>query len=531
MAGLATVLGSGAMTNSIDDVVTAEAFLIMGSNTTEAHPVIGAKIKKALRNGSKLVVVDPRKTELARMADVHLQLKPGTDVAVLNALLNVIIQEDLVDHKYIAEHTENFEALKDAVADYTPEYVGGIAGVRAEDIRSAALIYGKAGAGAILYTMGITQHRNGTDNVRCIANLAMATGNLGRSGTGINPLRGQNNVQGACDMGALPNVYPGYQPVATASAKFEDLWKTKLSHKPGLTVGEMMGGSLKALYVIGENPVLSDPDSTHVVKALKDLDFVVVQDIFLTETAELADVVLPAASFAEKEGTFVNTERRVQRVRRAVNPVGNSKADWQIMVELAARMGQKWDYSSVSDVFDEITTVTPSFAGLSHERLEAGGIQWPCPDAEHPGTPILHTKGPVRGKGIFSVVAHRGAGEQPDSEYPLTLTTGRILFHYHTGTMTRNSQGLKTHRYEELLEISSEDAQDLGLEKGEVVRVISRRGEVKVRIQVTDRVPKGVVFMTFHFKESAANILTSSELDPTSKTPELKVATVRIEKI
>ena len=531
MAGLATVLGSGAMTNSIEDVVTAEAFLIMGSNTTEAHPVIGAKIKKALRRGSRLVVVDPRKTELARMADIHLQLKPGTDVAVLNALLNVIIQEDLVDHQYIANHTDNFEAVKKAVADYTPEYVAEIAGVQAEDIREAAQIYGKAGAAAILYTMGITQHRNGTDNVRCIANLAMATGNLGRPGTGINPLRGQNNVQGACDMGALPNVFPGYQPVASATEKFEDLWKVKLSDKPGLTVGEMLGGSLKALYVIGENPVISDPDSNHVIKALKDLDFLVVQDIFLTDTAELADVVLPAGSFAEKDGSFTNTERRVQMVRKAVKPVGDSRADWEIITGLADKMGHKWIYSSVSDVFKEITLGVPSYAGLSHQRLEKGGLQWPCPDSDHPGTPILHTKGPVRGKGVFSVVAHRGAGEQPDTEYPLTLTTGRILFHYHTGTMTRNAKGLSTHRSEELLEISIEDARDLSLADGDIVRVFSRRGQIEARIQVTNRVPKGVVFMTFHFKESAANILTSSESDPTSKTPELKVATVRIEKI
>lgn len=532
MAGLATVLGSGAMTNSIEDVTThANAFLIMGSNTTEAHPVIGAKIKKALRKGAQLVVVDPRKTELARLADVHLQIKPGSDVAILNALLNEIISEELLDLDFIATHTENFDAVKDAVADYTPEYAAAIAGVQVDDIRRAAKIYAKAQRAAIFYTMGITQHRNGTDNVRCIANLAMATGNLGKPGTGINPLRGQNNVQGACDMGALPNVFPGYQPVTSAGAKFQEHWEATLSDKPGLTVGEMFNGSLKAMYIIGENPVLSDPNSAHVVQTLKDLDFLVVQDIFLTETAELADVVLPAASFAEKDGTFVNTERRVQRVRKAIEPIGNSKADWEIIRDISALLDASWDYPSVSDIFAEIARVVPAYAGLSYAKLDGGGVQWPCTDADHPGTQILHKSGPVRGKGVFSVVSYRGAAEQPSSEYPFILTTGRILYHYHTGTMTRNAQGLKAHRDEELLEICSEDAQSLNLENGGRVRVSSRRGEVEAKIQITDRVQRGMVFMTFHFKESAANILTNSESDPTSKTPELKVAAVKIKKI
>lgn len=518
------------MTNSIDDAVQADAILVMGSNTTEAHPVIGAKIKRAVRRGAKLVVVDPRKTELARLADIHLQLKPGTDVAVLNSMLNVIIEEGLEDAKYIEEHTENFEAVKEGVADYTPEYSEEISGVPAESIRAAALIYGGAEAAAIFYTMGITQHRNGTDNVRGIANLALATGNLGRPGTGINPLRGQNNVQGACDMGALPNVLPGYVPISAGKEKFEKLWDTSLSQRAGLTVGEMFRKDLKAMYIVGENPVLSDPDSAHVVDALKALDFLVVQDIFLTETAELADVVLPAASFAEKEGTFVNTERRVQKVNKAINPVAGGRPDWLILWDVARLMGADWNYASAEDIFSEIAMAVPAFAGLNYRRIEEVGIQWPCPDSEHQGTPILHASGPVRGKGLFSVLVHRGAGEQPDEEYPLILTTGRILYHYHTGTMTRNSLGLNEHRDSELLEINAIDAKDLNIFDGDFVRIISRRGKIEAKVQITDRVPQGIVFMSFHFRESAANVLTNPEWDKVSKTPELKVAAVRLEK-
>lgn len=531
MAGLATVLGSGAMTNSIDDALQADALLILGSNTTEAHPVIGAKIKKALRSGTKLVVVDPRKTELARLADVHLQLRPGTDVAILNSMLKCIIDEGLQDDEYIDKHTENFQTLKAELAEYTPEYAAKLTGVSAESIRAAARIYGKAEAAAIFYTMGITQHRNGTDNVRGIANLALATGNLGKPGTGINPLRGQNNVQGACDMGALPNVFPGYQPLAAGREKFEGLWNVELSDQPGLTVGEMFSGGLKAMYIIGENPVLSDPDSTHVVQALQDLDFLVVQDIFLTETAELADVVLPGASFAEKEGTFVNTERRVQKVNKAIDPVGDSRADWQILVSLANRMGANWKYASASEIFAEISLAVPAYGGINYQRIEKQGIQWPCPDPEHPGTPILHSLGPARGKGIFSILKHRGAGEQPCADFPLTLTTGRILFHYHTGTMTRNAQGLSEHRDTEYLELNPLDAENAGIEDLDSVKVISRRGDVQAQVKITDRVPPGLVFMTFHYRESAANILTNPEYDSTSKTPELKVAAVRLAKI
>lgn len=520
MAGLATVLGSGAMTNSIKDAVGADTIMILGSNTTEAHPVIGAKIKRNLREGGKLVVVDPRRTEIAELADVHLQIKPGTDVAVLNALLHVIVEEDLLDKEYIDQHTESFVAVKENVQAYTPEYVAEIAGVNADDIRAAARLYGAAETAAIFYTMGITQHTNGTDNVRAIANLAMATGNLGKPGTGINPLRGQNNVQGACDMGALPNVLPGYKPV---------------QGNPGKTVGEMFtaanAGSIKAMYIVGENPALSDPDANHVKESLQNLDFLVVQDIFLTETAELADVVLPAVSFAEKNGTFTNTERRVQLVRKAISPVGGSRPDWQIVTEIARRLGADWQYQTAEQVFAEIGAVNSAYAGLNYERLSAGGISWPCLDSDHSGTPILHANGPARGKGQFSVVAHVGSKEQPDAEYPFILTTGRILYHYHTGTMTRNTSALSEHRPMELVEIHPQTAAKLNVEDGELVKISSRRGSVEAAVKVSQRVSENLVFMTFHFRESAANVLTNPAVDKTAKTPELKVAAVRIEKL
>lgn len=526
MAGLATVLGSGAMTNSIDDATKAETILLLGSNATETHPVIGAKIKQAVRKGSRLIVADPRRTELARLAHVHLRLKPGSDVALLNGLLHVIIRDKLVDDAYIEGHTRGFAALAKLVANYPPEKVEELSGVPASLVEKAAQLYGRSQAAAIFYTMGITQHVNGTDNVLAVANLALATGNLGRPGTGINPLRGQNNVQGACDMGALPNVLPGYVPVEKAESAALGGLKQK-----GKTVGEMLDGGVRAMYIVGENPVLSDPDGNHVLRALNDLDFLLVQDIFLTATAELADVVLPAASFAEKEGTFTNTERRVQKVNRAIAPLGEARPDWAIVTALAEKMGHSWQYSNPEQVFSEIARAVPAYAGINYRRLEQGGIQWPCPAADHPGTPILHSGGPARGKGIFSLVDFRGPSEQPDEDYPLVLTTGRILYHYHTGTMTRNARGLFEHRQRELTEINPADARELDLDTGDRVRISSRRGAVETTVLVTDRVPAGVVFMTFHFRESAANLLTTAQADPVAGTPELKVAAVKIAKI
>jgi len=418
--------------------------------------------------------------------------------------------------------------------------VAKITGVPKEKVIEAARMYAGNGPAAILYTMGITQHTHGTDNVFGVSNLALLTGNLGKPSSGVNPLRGQNNVQGACDMAALPNVYPGYQKVDNPDAqkKFEKAWGCKLSGEKGLTLTEMMDGAyegkVKALYIVGENPIISDPDSKHVEDALKKLDFLVVQDIFLTETARLADVVLPAATFAEKEGTFSNTERRVQRVRKAIDPVGESRPDWRIVCDIAQGMGAKgFEFESPAEIMEEIASVTPQYGGISYERLEEGGLQWPCPNPEHPGTLYLHKEkfGTPSGKGKFAALEYKPPAETPDDEYPLVLTTGRSLYHYHTGTMTRRVKGLNVLRTEELVEINQKDAESLGVADGETVSVVSRRGQVTAKARVTDDSPAGVVFMTFHFRESPTNVITNPALDPVAKTPELKVCAVRVEKV
>ena len=536
MAGLATAFGSGAMTNTIGEIEDAKAIFVIGSNTTQNHPVIGYRIQQAAKKGAKLIVADPRYIELCDYADVHLQLKPGTNIALLNAMAHVIIKEGLADEKFIAERTENFAALRVTVEEYTPEYAAEITGVPAEDIVKAARLYGEADAAMIFYTMGITQHTTGTDNVLAIANLALLTGNVGKPASGVNPLRGQNNVQGACDMGALPNVLTGYQPVtdAAARAKFAKAWGVELSGRVGLTVTEMFNAAgakeVRAMYIMGENPYLSDADSAHVRHCMESLDFLVVQDIFMTETASYADVVLPAVSWAEKEGTFTNTERRVQKVNPALKARGQAKADWEILVELAKKLGFAWDYSCAEDIFREFTALTPSYAGISYDRLGVNGIHWPCPTPEHPGTTILHVGQFSRGLGHFSGIEHQDPAELPDEEYPFMLTTGRILYHYHTGTMSRRSKGLKFIQNEELMQINPADAQALGVTEHDTVKVTSRRGSVKSRLQITDTVPKGVVFMTFHFKETAANLLTNPETCPTAKIPELKACAVKIEK-
>ena len=536
MAGLATAFGSGAMTNTIGEIENAKAIFVIGSNTTENHPVIGYRIKQAAKKGAKLIVADPRYIELCDYADVHLQIKPGTNIALLNAMAHVIIKEGLADEKFIKERTENFAALKVTVEQYTPEYAAEITGVPAEDIVKAARLYGTAEAAMLFYTMGVTQHTTGTDNVLAVANLAMVTGNIGKPGSGVNPLRGQNNVQGACDMGALPNVFTGYQPVTDEAvrAKFAKAWGVELSGKVGLTVTDMFNAAgakkVRAMYIVGENPYLSDPDSSHVRHCMETLDFLVVQDIFMTETAQHADVVLPAVSWAEKEGTFVNTERRVQKVNQALRPRGNAKADWQIFVELANKLGFAWNYTCAEDIFKEITALTPSYAGISYDRLGANGIQWPCSSEDHPGTPILHVDKFSCGLGHFSAVEHQDPAEVPDAEYPFILTTGRILHHYHTGTMTRRSEGLRFVQDEEFMQINPLDAEAIGLTECDTAKVTSRRGSVKTRLQITDNVPQGVVFMTFHFKETAANLLTNPQACATAKIPELKACAVKIEK-
>ncbi|MFH1562934.1 MAG: formate dehydrogenase subunit alpha [Nitrospirota bacterium] len=534
VAGLAVSFGSGAMTNSIDEIKDADCILVTGSNTTECHPIIGLKIKQAVKNGAELIVVDPRRIELAEMADVHLRFRSGTDVAWLNGMANVIINEGLLDKKFIEERCEGFEEFKSVVMEYTPERVEEITGISADDLIKAARIYAQANKGSIIYSMGITQHTTGTDNVFSVANLAMLTGNVGRESTGVNPLRGQNNVQGACDVGALPPFLPGYQKVADPQirAKFEQAWGVKLPETPGLTIIEMLneaGKKIKALYIMGENPMVSDPDLTHVEASLKALDFLVVQDIFLTETAKLADVVLPAASFAEKNGTFTNTERRVQLVRKAIEPVGISKPDCVIMAELAGKMGYQMRYNSAAAVMEEIAGLTPSYGGISYKRLEEeGGLQWPCPDVAHPGTKYLHKDKFTGGKGKFQPVQYRPPAEVPDAEYPFRLTTGRMLYHYHTGSMTRRSVGLDEICKEGYIEINPADAEFLGIKESDAVTVSSRRGKIEIKAKLTDIVARGLVFIPFHFAESAANILTNAALDPIAKIPELKVCAVNI---
>ena len=526
------------MTNTIKEIGAADYIMAIGTNTTETHPVIALQIKQALKRGATLAVVDPRRTGIAEMANYHLQLNSGTDIALLNGMVNVIIAEDLYNKEFVASRTENFDAVKEAVASYTPEYVETITGVPADYIREVARGYATTDKATVLYTMGLTQHSCGTDNVFALANLAMLCGHLGKESSGLNPLRGQNNVQGACDMGALPVVFTGYQPVALeeARAKFAKAWNLpELSGQPGLTIGDMMNGaadgSVKAMYIMGENPVLSDPDANHVVHALEHLDFLVVQDIFLTETAQLADVVLPAASFAEKEGTFANTERRVQRVRKAVEPPGEAKADWEIVAAVANAMGYPMSYDAASEVFDEIAAVTPSYGGLSHARLDKGGIQWPCPTPDHPGTPILHKDKFVRGLGKFTPVAFVPPAEVPDQEYPFVLNTGRRYYHYHTGTMTLRTDALEVHYSEDHLEINPVDAEKLGVCDGDRVKVTSRRGFIELAARVTDVVTPGQVFTSFHFPDIPVNKLTNTARCPIAKIPELKVCSVKVEKL
>ena len=539
MAGLAASFGSGAMTNSIAELENSDCILVTGSNTTETHPVISTFIKRAARlNNKSIIVIEPRRIDLVKHAALWLRQRPGTDIAVINGLMHVIIDESLHDQAYIAERTENVEALIETVAKYTPEYVEQISGVPAEDLRRAARLYGRAKAASIVYAMGITQHTVGTDNVKSLANLAMLCGNVGIEGGGVNPLRGQNNVQGACDMGGLPNVFSGYQPVtdANARAKMESAWGVKnLPDWVGLTMTAMVPaipeGKIKALYIVGENPVVSDPDSDHLVKAFQKLDLLVVQDIFLTETGRLADVVLPATTFAEKDGTFSNTERRVARVRQVIPPIGESRPDWQIIAEISRRLGYPMDYAGPEAIFEEIRQVTPSYAGITYARLETeGGLQWPCPTTEHPGTVYLHRGQFSRGKGAFFAIDHRDPAEMPDAEYPLILTTGRLLYQYHTGTMSRRARGLEEKAPECRVEIAAGDAIDFGIGDGEPVRVKTRRGEIVARAQVSPKAVGGTIFIPFHFIEASANKLTIAALDPVAKIPEYKVCAVSIEK-
>jgi len=537
VAGLAAAFGSGAMTNPIADIEKADVVLITGSNTTENHPVLSTYVKRAVKSGkTQLMVIDPKRIKIARFANLYLQPNLGADVAWINGLMHVIISESLYDKAFVESRTEGFEELKQMVEKFTPEYVEKITGIAQDDIVRAARLYASAKAASILYCMGITQHVSGTDNVKSLANLAMLCGNMGIEGGGVNPLRGQNNVQGACDLGGLPNVFTAYQPVTNEAIrkKLEFAWRTpKLPDTPGLTVTQMLpkahSKELKALYIIGENPMVSDPDLNHAEASLAHLDFLVVQDIFMTETAKLADVVLPSACYAEKDGTFTNTERKVQRIRRAIDPPGQARNDWWITSQIASRMGYEMTYENSEAIFEEIRTLTPSYAGITYERIKFEGLHWPCPSVDHPGTPMLHVGKFPRGKGLFHAIDYIPPDEQIDDQYPVYLTTGRLLYHYHTGTMTMKSDDINTCAPECFVEISPQSANQYGITDGQMVKVSSRRGEITAKARLSSALKHDVVFIPFHFGQAAANKLTNSALDPVSKIPEFKVCAVRLE--
>jgi formate dehydrogenase alpha subunit len=526
------------MTNAISEISGAACIFVIGSNTTAAHPIIGRQISRAVRGGAKLIVADPRETMLCEIADVWLRHQPGTDVALLNALAKVIIEEKLLNTSFIQERCEGFEAFEETATAWDLSMSEEMTGVSVEDITKAARMYASISPATILYAMGITQHSHGTNNVKAVANLALLTGQIGKPSTGVNPLRGQNNVQGACDMGALPNVFPGYQKVDDPETrkKFEKAWGSKLNPSPGLTLTEIFGaahsGKIKALYLMGENPVVTEADTKFIEQTIPHLQLLVVQDLFLTETAQLADVVLPAASFAEKNGTFTNTERRVQRVRKAIEPVGNSRPDWMIICDIAKNMDAKgFDFENPEQIMEEIRQLTPSYGGITYERIRPLGIQWPCPDLKHSGTPYLYPEkfATPNGLGQFTPVTYSPPAEVTSREYPLILTTRRSIFHYH-GTLSRKVDGLNALRGEEQVEINPVDAAALDIEGGEIVKVISRRGMVRAKAKISKMTPAGVVSMTFHYSETRTNILTHAALDPIAKIPELKVCAVKIER-
>ncbi|MCI0776109.1 MAG: molybdopterin-dependent oxidoreductase [Chloroflexi bacterium] len=538
---MAVMVGKGAMTNSIEELAGTDFLLVAGSNTTEAHPVISLRMKRAVRNGAKLVVIDPRKIELTKWASRHLQINIGTDIPLFNALAHVMIKEDLYDREYVEKRTEGFDELAKHVEFYTPEYAAEVCGVPAEDIVATAREYAEASPkAAICYTLGITEHSCGSHNVQSIANLGMLGGNFGMPNAGVNPLRGQNNVQGASDSGALPTDLPGYQKVERPGVreKFEKAWGAELPKRRGITkitaMDQMLRGRVRGVYIMGENTVISDPNTNHARKALEAAEFIVVQDIFMTDTARLADVVLPAGSFAESDGTFANSERRVQRVRPAIKPVGESRTDVDILLDLMGRFGIVQDLESPSDVWDEMRKLAPIFGGITYERLDAeGGLQWPCPTEDHPGTEYLHADEMESGlPGYFAPVDHIPPAEPTDSEYPLVLTTGRRRSTYHTGTQTGRASGFDLLVATELAEINPYDADQLELTDGETIVVRSRRGEVEVPVLITDKSPHGTIFMSFAFPElTQTNRLTSDAYDFITETPEFKACAVRIEKI
>jgi len=563
LGGLSTAFGAGAMTNSVSEIRDAKALFVIGANVTEQYPMIAMHMLDALDRGATLIVADPRRTQIAELAHLHLRHKCGTDAALLLGIMHSILEEGHVERDFVRRRTENFDAFETLLTDYTAEAAERITGVSATDIRRAARLYATEKRSMLFYSMGITQHITGTDNVRACADLVMLTGHIGLPHSGLNPLRGQNNVQGACDMGALPDFLTGSQPVADSKArrKFSKAWGKRAPSAPGLTLTEMLSGGVKAMLIMGENPAMSDPDLGHARESLERLEFLAVCDIFFTETCAHADVVLPAASFAEKDGTFTNTERRVQLLREALPPPGEAMPDWKIICELSRLMGLRMSYRGAYEVMEEIALLTPSYAGIRHHRLggyepqreggyeplryggsepqrEGGyeplryggyGLQWPCPGTSHPGTPYLHRKKFAKGLGSFISVGYAPPAEEADSEYPFLLTTGRIAFQYHTGTMTRRTYILERDEPACMVEINPEDARRLGIKDKSPIKVSSRRGSITADARLTGRVPEGTVFIPFHFREAAANLLTNPALDPHAKIPEFKVCAVKVE--
>jgi predicted molibdopterin-dependent oxidoreductase YjgC len=536
VAGLAATLGSGAMTNSMEEVLQAKVIFLIGSNPTWNHPVFGALLKRAVKHrGAKLIVADPRRIDMVDFADLWLQQKNGTDVALLMGLQHIIFKEGWEAKDYLATRCEGLDAYRASLETFTPEFVEATTGVPREMLHRAARLYTSLRPGALYYCMGITQHSHGVDNVKACVNLQLCTGNIGFEGSGVNPLRGQNSVQGACDMGGLPNVFSGYQPVTNpeAVAKFSKAWGAPLSDKIGLTLTEMVatcGEKIRALYILGENPMVSDPNLHHVEESLEKLDFLVVQDIFLTETARKADVVLPGVSFAEKLGTFSNTERRVQLNRPALRPTGNVRQDYEIVADLAARFGHEFPRTPEA-WFEEIRALTPSYAGLTYERIREVGLQWPCPNEQHAGTRFLHKDKFARGQALLTPLTYKPSMELPDEAWGMILSTGRMAEHFHTGSMTRRSAILDALAKAGHVEVHPQDAAELGIADGDMVAVVTRRGRIETRVQVTERVAPKSIFVPFHFAEAAANVLTNDALDPVCKIPEYKVCAARLEKL
>jgi formate dehydrogenase major subunit/formate dehydrogenase alpha subunit len=530
-----------------DVAENSQSIFLIGSNTTEQHPVFGAMIRRAVKNRNiKLIVADPRKIDMVEFASLHLQHRPGTDIALVNGLMYLILENNWQDQSFIDTRTEGYDEFISVVKQYSPEKVSEITEVPIDKLKRAAEIMGTTKPMAVIWAMGITQHIVGVRNVLTLANLQMVTGNMGIAGGGVNPLRGQNNVQGACDMGGLPNVYPAYQPVTNEESqrKFESAWGTKLDNKVGLTTTEMVPGILEdkihALYILGEDPVMSDPDSSHIKHCLEKIDFLILQELFPSETSRYADVLLPGVTFAEKEGTFTNTERRVQKINKVIDPVGEGKPDWEIITGLAKRLLKgknlaenapyaSWNYINARSIMDEINALTPSYAGITYDRLQSGeGLQWPCPSIEHPGTPILHINKFARGVGRFTPIDHISPAELPNDEYPWVMSTGRVLYHWHGGQMTRRSKGLMQIYDSALIEVNPDDAINLGLNGKNWVRISSRRGSIQAEALVTDRVPPGMIYANFHFPEASANELTQAVLDPVAKIPEYKITAVKI---